>query len=125
TYQAIAEPQSWKVRFGAPAVMHVKPGEPLYLYSAVFAPVKLDTKVQHRWQRYDAARHSWRTVSTVTYAIAGGRDGGYRGYTLSHHITPGQWRVDVDLPDGHIIGRVRFDVLPANGPVQTEQKTLG
>ena len=125
TYQAVAEPQSWKVRFGAPAIMHVKPGEPLYLYSAVFAPVKLDTKVQHRWQRYDAARHSWRTISTVTYAIAGGRDGGYRGYTLSHHITLGQWRVDVDLPDGHIIGRVRFDVLPANGPVETEEKTLG
>lgn len=124
-YQAVAEPQSWKVRFGAPSVMHVKPGEALYVYSAVFAPVKLNTKVQHRWQRYDAARHSWRTVSTVTYQIVGGRDDGYRGYTLSRRITPGQWRVDVDLPNGHIIGRVRFDVAPATGPVSTEQKTLG
>jgi hypothetical protein len=125
TYKAIAEPQSWAVRFGAPAVMHVKPGEPLYVYSAVFAPVKLNTKVQHRWQRYDTARHGWRTISTVTYVINGGRDGGYRGYTLSHKITPGQWRVDVDLPNGHIIGRIRFDVAPATGPVETEQKTLG
>ena len=123
-YKAMAEPQSWSVKFGAPAVMHVKPGEPLYVYSAVFAPVKLNTKVQHRWQRYDAAHHHWRTISTVTYAINGGRDGGYRGYTLSHKITPGQWRVDVDLPNGHIIGRVRFDVAPANGPVETEQKVL-
>jgi hypothetical protein len=124
-YKAVAEPQSWAVRFGAPAVMHVKPGEPLYVYSAVFAPVKLNTQVQHRWQRYDGARHSWRTISTVTYAINGGRDGGYRGYTLSHKITPGEWRVDVDLPNGHIIGRIRFDVAPATGPVETEQKTLG
>jgi hypothetical protein len=123
-YKAVAEPQSWSVRFGAPAVMHVKAGEPLYVYSAVFAPVKLNTKVQHRWQRYDAAHYSWRTISTVTYAINGGRDGGYRGYTLSHKITPGQWRVDVDLPNGHIIGRIRFDAAPANGPVATEQKTL-
>jgi hypothetical protein len=105
--------------------MHVKPGEPLYVYSAVFAPVKLNTQVQHRWQRYDAAHHRWRTVSTVTYAINGGRDGGYRGYTLSHKITPGEWRVDVDLPNGHIIGRIRFNVAPATGPVATEQKMLG
>jgi hypothetical protein len=124
-YKAVAEPQSWSVKFGAPAVMHVKPGDPLYVYSAVFAPVKLNTNVQHRWQRYDAAHHSWRTISTVTYAINGGRDGGYRGYTLSHKVTPGEWRVDVDLPNGHIIGRVRFDVVPASGPVATKQKTLG
>jgi MFS family permease len=124
-YKAVAEPQSWTVKFGAPAIMHVKPGEPLYVYSAVFAPVKLDTKVQHRWQRYDAAHHSWRTISVITYAINGGRDGGYRGYTLSHHIVPGQWRVDVDLPDGHIIGRIRFDVAPAAGPVQRRKKMLG
>jgi hypothetical protein len=124
-YKAVAEPQSWGVKFGAPAVMHVKPGEPLYIYSAVFAPVRLSTNVQHRWQRYDAAHHSWRTVSTVTYPIVGGRDDGYRGYTLSHKVTPGQWRVDVDLPNGHIIGRVRFDVVQANAPVATKQKTLG
>lgn len=124
TYKAVAEPQSWMVRFGAPAAMHVKPGDPLYAYSAVFAPVKLNTQVQHRWERYDAAQRAWRTVSVVTYAIAGGRDGGYRGYTISHHVTPGQWRVDVDLPNGHIIGRIRFDVLPAAGPVATEAKTL-
>ncbi|MFL6690585.1 MAG: DUF2914 domain-containing protein [Alphaproteobacteria bacterium] len=124
-YKAVAEPQSWSVKFGAPAVMHVKPGDPLYVYSAVFAPVKLNTNVQHRWQRYDAAHHSWRTISTVTYAINGGRDGGYRGYTLSHKVTPGQWRVDVDLPNGHIIGRIRFDVVQASGAISTKQKTLG
>src|SRR3569623_370462 len=39
-YKAVAEPQAWAVRFGAPAVMHVKPGAPFYVYSAVFAPVK-------------------------------------------------------------------------------------
>ena len=124
TYNAVAEPQSWTVKFGAPATMHVTPGEPLYVYSAVFAPVKLDTKVQHRWQRYDAAHLSWRTISTVTYAINGGRDGGYRGYTLSHKVTPGQWRVDVDLPDGHIIGRVRFTVAMVDKPVPTRPKKL-
>src|ERR1051326_15218 len=30
-----AEPQSWSVKFGAAAVLHVKPGEALYVYSAV------------------------------------------------------------------------------------------
>ena len=109
-YQAQGEPQPWYTRFGAAPVLHMAPGEGLYFYSAVFAPIKLSTSIVHRWQHYDVARRKWRTVSKVTYAINGGRDGGYRGYTLTHHVAPGDWRVDVDTPDGHVIGRVRFFV---------------
>jgi hypothetical protein len=39
-------------------------------------------------------------------------------------VTPGQWRVDVDLPDGHIIGRIRFDVVQVDKPVPTRPKKL-
>jgi MFS family permease len=123
-YSARTEPQSWWTRFGAVPVMHVAKGAPLYLYSAVFAPIKLATTIQHRWQHYDAAHKTWRPVSTVSFQIVGGRDDGYRGYTISRHIAPGQWRVDVDLPDGHIIGRVRFTVAMVDKPVLTRPKKL-
>jgi hypothetical protein len=110
-YQAVGEPQTWMTRFGVPAVMHVKAGEPLSVYSAVFAPIKLSTRIVHRWQHYDAKSGRWRTVSNLAFTINGGRDGGYRAYSVTHHIVPGDWRVDVTLPDGHIIGRVRFAVV--------------
>jgi Protein of unknown function (DUF2914) len=123
-YEAQGEAQSWLTRFGAPAVMHVAPGQPLYAYSAVFAPIKLNTTVQHRWQHYDAKAKSWRTISRVSFKIVGGRDNGYRGYTITHHTMPGDWRVDVDLPDGHIIGRLNFTVVPVPSPTVTQLVTL-
>jgi hypothetical protein len=54
----------------------------------------------------------------------GGRDNGYRGYTITHHTAPGDWRLDVDLPDGHIIGRLNFTVVPVASPVVTQAVTL-
>ncbi|HEY4115929.1 MAG TPA: DUF2914 domain-containing protein [Rhizomicrobium sp.] len=111
-YQAVGEPQPWLTRFGAPEIVHVKPGEPLSVYSAVFAPIALSTRIVHRWQHYDTKSGRWHTVSNLAFTITGGRDGGYRAYSVTHHIVPGDWRVDVTLPDGHIIGRVRFVVEP-------------
>ena len=123
-YEAQGEPQSWLTRFGAPAVVHLTSGAPLYAYSAVFAPIKLNTTVQHRWQHYDAKAKRWRDVSRVSFKIFGGRDNGYRGYTITRHTAPGDWRVDVDLPDGHIIGRLSFTVVTVPSPVVTQLVTL-
>lgn len=124
-YVARAEPQGWRVRFGATPVMHVAPGHSLSVYSAVFAPISLSARITHLWQRYDPVSGEWRTVSKVTYEIHGGRDGGYRGYTIHHNIEPGDWRVDVDTADGRIIGRIRFNVERASKPVVTSQEKLG
>jgi Protein of unknown function (DUF2914) len=123
-YDAQGEPQSWLTRFGATPIIHLAAGQPLYAYSAVFAPIKMNTTVQHRWQHYDAKAKRWREVSRVSFKIVGGRDNGYRGYTITHHTAPGDWRVDIDLPDGHIIGRLNFTVMPVPSPVVTQTVTL-
>jgi len=124
-YVALAEKQDWKTRLGFTPVLHVTPGESVSVYSAVFAPISLSTRITHLWQHYDPARDEWRTVSKVTYAIHGGRDGGYRGYTIHHAIEPGEWRVDVESRDGRTIGRIRFDVERAHQPAVTAQEKLG
>ena len=124
SYRAQDELQPWYARFGVEPVMHMAPGEALYLYSAVFAPIRLSTDIVHRWQRYDAARGKWLTVSKVIFPINGGRDGGYRGYSITHKVAPGDWRVDIDTVDGHIIGRVRFSVEMVAQKLTAEQKLL-
>ncbi|HEY2070494.1 MAG TPA: DUF2914 domain-containing protein [Rhizomicrobium sp.] len=123
-YKAVEEPQPWTTFFGATPVIHVAPGQPLYVYGAVFAPIRFAMNVVHRWQHYDPVKGKWHTVSTVTFPINGGRDGGYRGYTVTHHVMPGDWRVDVSTGDGHIIGRVRFDVEETAAPALTVDKIL-
>jgi hypothetical protein len=124
-YNATAEPQTWTNTIGLePAVEHVPPGQPLYLYSAVFAPIKLTTRIAHRWQWYDPARSRWVTQSVVAFPINGGRDGGYRAYSIKSNPKPGDWRVDIRTEDGRLIGRLKFDVAQVLAPVTTVAKTL-
>ncbi|MGN6515052.1 MAG: DUF2914 domain-containing protein [Rhizomicrobium sp.] len=123
-YEAQGELQSWLGRFWKTPVLHIAPGEPVYVYSAVFAPIELSTTITHRWQHYNRIRHKWQTISRVSFRINGGRDGGYRGYSIQHKIWDGDWRVDVDNADGRIIGRIPFHVEMAKQPVATTTVTL-
>jgi len=90
---------------------------PAYCFTAVFAPVDLSTTVYHRWQMRppgnEGAKRGYVTMDRIGFTIAGGRDDGYRGYTVKQQVVPGDWRVDVETADGRIIGRVSFRVEPA------------
>jgi hypothetical protein len=124
-YQASGEPQPWYTSYGiGNATVHVSDDQSLSLYSAVFAPVRLSTHITHRWLWYDPRRERWTTQSVVTYPINGGREGGYRGYTIKSHPKPGDWRVDIDTADGRLIGRLRFVVEEASAAAQTTNVTL-
>jgi len=109
-YQALGEPRPWYSATGTAPTVHVGRGEPIYLYSAVFAPIQLRTSIVHVWRQYDGVHGGWRTVSVVRFPIAGGRDGGYRGYSIKSDPAPGRWRVDIETTDGLLIGRIPFVV---------------
>ena len=109
-YYVASEKQSWRIWVGAPTVVHVAPGGSVYAFAAIFAPVKLVTRVRHVWRHYDPDAKEWNTVETFSYAISGGRAGGYRGYTRKSDPAPGRWHVDVETVDGRLIGRLRFKV---------------
>jgi len=124
-YQVQAEPQSWMVRLGFEhPVVHTAPGETLALYSAVFAPIRMNTQITHRWQLWDARTGHWQTLSVVSFPISGGRAQGYRGYSLKSAPRAGDWRVSIVSADGRLIGRLVFDVVPVSSPVQTTTRTL-
>ncbi|HXF91565.1 MAG TPA: DUF2914 domain-containing protein [Nitrospiraceae bacterium] len=100
--------------------------EPAYCFTAVFAPVDLKTTIYHHWQyRPTGARgkRSFVTADRIPISISGGREAGYRAYTVKQRLTPGEWRVDVEAADGRIIGRVNFRVEPTTGEA-LELKTI-
>jgi len=103
-------------------VLHVTAGSSLYAYSAVFAPVKISTDIVHVWQLYEAG--GWTTMARVSFPIQGGRDGGYRGYSESGSVVPGEWRLSVETGTGQVIGREYFSVVAADSPpaLHTEEK---
>jgi hypothetical protein len=98
-----------------------RPGQPIYMYTSVFAPTRISTNIQHIWQKKDA-EGKWQTRSTIPFAISGGRDGGYRGYTLSSQVDAGKWRVLIALPNGQIIGLKSFTVELESTIPPTEKK---
>jgi hypothetical protein len=95
------------------AVFHREPGEAVWCFTAIFAPVGMDLAIHHNWQRWEGA-HGWVTTDRVAWSLSGGRSEGYRGYSRKQHLDPGAWRVIVETEGGREIGRVRFDVV--DGP---------
>jgi|SRR3989344_4865170 len=85
-------------------------GEPGYCFSSIYAPVRLSADIYHRWEQYDDKNKEWTTRSLVGYSVSGGRESGYRGYTLKNSIDPGRWRCSVETSDSAIIGRTTFFV---------------
>ena len=122
SYRLTYEPLPWyDVFFRYNTDVHLAPGETLYVWSAVFAPSGLSTTIFHEWQHYDDASGAWLTMSTISFPISGGRDGGFRGYTSKNDLAAGKWRIDVITQYGQIVGRVSFTVIPASQPIQLSE----
>lgn len=87
------------------------PGTPVFAYSAIFAPANINTAIFHHWEYFDTEAGEWIEKSRISYPIAGGRDGGYRGYSMKQIITPGKWRVAVKTGRGQLLGRTAFEIV--------------
>jgi hypothetical protein len=122
-FSGAEEEQPWYGVLGLDPVVHTTSREPLYAYSAVFAPIRLQTKVVHRWERYDEVG-GWVTESVIPFSIVGGRDGGYRVYSIKKDLAPGSWRVDIETENGRLIGRIGFVVERVQKKAETTMLPL-
>ncbi|MFA6338453.1 MAG: DUF2914 domain-containing protein [Candidatus Paceibacterota bacterium] len=91
--------------------VHIISGDPIYVYTAVFSPTLINIDITHEWQKYDEIKKTWVHVAEIALPIVGGRDGGYRTYSIKANVTPGLWRVNVLTPNGQYIGRIKFKVF--------------
>jgi hypothetical protein len=120
-YWGLEEPRSWTAWLGVPPQIHLKPGEQVVVFGAVFAPISLNTTIYHVWQHYDDKSGEWKTVKSISKPLKGGRDKGYRDYSPKTDPQPGLWRVDFRTIDGRLIGRTVFTVQrgEAAGPLNS------
>jgi hypothetical protein len=91
-------------------VVDRRPGERIYAFTSVFVPHGIETQLRHRWMRKNPATGAWETRSTISFAIRGGRQTGYRGYTYKDNLPPGEWKVIAESEYGAAVGVVRFTV---------------
>lgn len=123
-YTLSYEPLPWFERYlNYNTLYHRAPGEPVYVWTAVFAPSGLTTTILHEWQYFDPGSGSWQTIATIPFVISGGRDGGYRGYSEISNPKSGQWRVNVVTTYGQTIGRVSFTIVESTSSPELVQTT--
>ncbi len=94
--------------------IHLVPGNTVFAYSAIFSPADLDTDIIHDWQHYDEEGGGWKTETKIPLHLSGGRAEGYRTYSIKSHLVQGSWRVNVATPDGLLLGRINFEIIPSD-----------
>lgn len=122
-YQLKYEGGSWWQFFkNSDDVFNAQAGDNIYCFAKVFAPSKLETEIQHRWEYYDREKKSWSEHTLLPYQIYGGRGDGFRGYTFISNYQPGDWRCSVESKRGQVIGREYFEITVDKAPRELETR---
>jgi hypothetical protein len=120
-YDVTFEDHGWKGYFNLYPNFNQVAGEPVYAFSAIFSPKKLNLTIVHEWQHYDEIQKKWITERTINLPVIGGRDGGFRTYSMRYNLDSGKWRVNVKTEQGQTIGVIRFKIESSDiEPVLTE-----
>ncbi|SDI43495.1 DUF2914 domain-containing protein [Winogradskyella thalassocola] len=90
------------------------PGESVYIFSSIFAPTHIEKSIFHRWKWFNSQTDDWEIVEDIGFDITGGRNDGYRGYTVKNNIKEGLWKVEVITEEELIIGVVDFEIIISN-----------
>lgn len=113
-YDVVYEDYGWKGYFKLYPDFHKEVGAPVYAFSAIFSPRNLNLAVIHEWQYRDTVKNKWVTQSEIPLTVVGGRDGGFRTYSMRTNLTPGKWRVNIKTIEGQTIGSVRMNIVPSD-----------
>jgi len=110
-YDVTYENHGWREYFQMYPDYNETPGSPVYAYSAIFSPQDLNLNIVHEWQYYDAVQKKWLTESIINLPVVGGRNGGFRTYSVRSNLAPGKWKVNIKTDQGQTIGHLRFNVI--------------
>lgn len=90
------------------------PGASVYAFSAIFSPSNLNLTIVHDWQYYDQGQKKWLSKNKVELPVIGGRDGGFRTFSVMSNPAAGKWRVNIETQEGQLIGRLRVTIVSVN-----------
>ena len=84
-------------------------GNPVFCFSNVFAPTRIQTEIQHRWEWRDI-NGNWVEHARISYPIRAVGARGYRGFTQVQNYRDGRWRCTVETSRGQVLGRQYFTI---------------
>lgn len=95
-----------------------------FCFSSVFAPTDLKAPIHHTWEYRNPQTGDWEVRSDISFPISGGRNEGYRGFSVKTALTAGEWRCNVETAQGSLIGRMSFTAVEAATAPALSQKIL-
>lgn len=95
--------------FGQPT-FHAEPDDKIYFYSQIYSPARISDKMIVHWFKKDNVGN-WESMDHVPVSIKGGREEGYRVYTLKSNFEAGDWKIVVETSSGAEISRLYFDIV--------------
>jgi len=111
-YLVSYETDAWYIFWRKHRLKYVhRPDEKVYVFASIFAPTDLKKSIYHKWTVYDEQSQTWLMVDKIGYTINGGRDNGFRGYTVKSNVRPGKWKVEVITDDELVIGIIDFEII--------------
>lgn len=96
---------------------HYMDGEKVYFFSSVSAPTGLQAELSHVWEKYNDVSENWQVKLSVPYSLIGGRDGGYRSYSMIENLSEGKWRVSAKVGERRTVGMVYFNIIHIDKPI--------
>ncbi len=110
-YRVTYETDEWYIFWRKHRIKYAhKPGEPVYIFSSIFAPTDLKKSISHRWKWFSPFTNRWEVIENISFDITGGRDEGYRGYSYKDNMMDGKWRVDVITVEELVLGVIDFEI---------------
>ena len=120
-YVLKGEPESLWQKLIPGKKIHLLLGQRAYVFSAIYAPKELNTQVVHEWQYYSQAKGGWEVKDELAFTLVGGRQEGFRGYSYKTNLPLGKWRVYIKTRRGQTLGRIKFEIIRAQGEVLLEE----
>jgi hypothetical protein len=117
----VQEPKWFQFWKNASNSINIFPGESVFVFSSVFAPTNFKGTIYHQWSYFDKELGRWQDFERIPIDIIGGRDNGFRGYSLKNSLLVGSWRVDVETERGQVIGRIIFDIKEPKENIELEK----
>lgn len=97
------------------------PEDKIHCFVSIFAPSFFREQVKMEW--FLQTKNGWQKTDSIPFQISGGRDQGFRGYTVKSRFDAGEWQVRVVTSDDREMGRIYFSVSKQDLDPARELKT--
>jgi hypothetical protein len=108
-YQLEIRRPEWRFWESGDQTFEAAPGDKLFCFVQVFSPSRFHDELKVRWRFHDP-RTGWTKGEAIPLGVSGGREDGFRGFTMKSNYVPGDWRVEVETSDGREIGRIGLTI---------------